>query len=57
MRTFLLKLLNTFSTPSPSVRSSHTKMVVVPPTLEHRRLITLLPGKGKIECPVMVTCQ
>lgn len=57
MRTFLLKLLNTFSTPSPSVSSSHTKMVVVPPTLEHKYLITVLPGKGKIECPVKVTCQ
>jgi len=30
-------------------------MVVVPPTLEHSCLITILPRKGKIECPVMGT--
>lgn len=55
MRTFSLKQLNTFSTPSPSVSSSHYQNGSRS-TLEHRHLTTILPGKEKIECPVMVTC-
>lgn len=49
MRTFLLKYLNTFTTPSVSLNSS-------PPTLVYRLLISILPEKVKIECHVMVTC-